>query len=263
VSSDSQFPSAPMVGLHDRKLDGWADADTREIAPGVAVNPGMQVVDVGCGDGGYASFCARMGADLTFIDIQEEKVLALESQLKAGDYAGEIRGIVTECNPIPLPDSYADLVMSTEVLEHVTDPERFLAEMVRIGKDDAIFVLTVPDSRGETLIKATAPKVYFCEPNHIQIFTPVDFRQLAESCGLEIIEHKHVGAFWAIFFLLKWASSDDDQHAINEANHPMTQHWTKVWQEILKHPQGEDIRQSLNNAVPSSQVIVARKRSAD
>ena len=251
-----------MIGLHDRKLDGWADPDTGEIAPGVPVKAGMQVVDVGCGDGGYASFCARMGANLTFLDIQEEKVAALEGLLQQGDFPGEFKGIVTECNPIPLPDNYADLIISTEVLEHVPDPKMFLDEMVRIGKDDATFVLTVPDARGENLIKATAPDLYFKEPNHIQIFTSDEFEALAESCGLEVISHRYVGAFWAIFFLLKWASSDG-QKEINEANHPMTQHWTKVWQEILNHPQREDIRQSLNNAVPSSQVIVARKRSGN
>jgi SAM-dependent methyltransferase len=262
VSGDMKFPSAPMVGLNDRKRDGWADTDTGEIAPGIAVKKGMQIVDVGCGDGGYATFCASMGANLTFIDIQDEKVEALRKQLGAGDYQGEFKGIVSECNPIPLPDNYADLVMSTEVLEHVPDPKQFLSEMVRIAREDATFLLTVPDSRGENLIMPTAPDVYFREPNHIHIFTPEDFEQLAESCGLEVVSHHYVGAFWAIFFLLKWASSDGEQ-AINEANHPMTQHWTKVWQEILSHPQGEDIRQSLNNAVPSSQIIIARKRSGN
>ena len=262
MSSDTQFPSSALIGLADRQLDGWAVAETGEIAPGVEVKPGMQIVDIGCGDGGYASFCARMGADITFVDIQEEKVRALEEKLQGEGHTGQIRGITSECNPIPLADGYADLIVSTEVLEHVHSPEQFLNEMVRIGKPNATFLLTVPDARGEHLVKATAPEVYFQEPNHIQIFSPDDFRSLVENCGLEVLDQKHVGAFWAVFFLFKWATTTADS-GLNEANHPMTQHWTSAWSEVLKHPQGKEIREALNNAVPSSQVITARKRGGD
>ena len=262
MSGESKFPPAPFIGLADRALDGWTDADTGEIAPGVPIQPGMQVVDVGCGDGGYASFCGRMGANLTFIDIQEEKVSSLERLLLEEKYPGEFKGIVSECNPIPVQDNFADVVISTEVLEHVPDPKQLLGEMVRIGKEDATFVLTVPDSRGEDLIKATAPDLYFRAPNHIQIFTSDEFEKLAQSCGLEVVSHRYVGAFWAIFYLFQWASLESEQD-IGKAQHPITQHWTKVWQEILKHPKRDEIRQSLNQAVPSSQVIVARKRSGN
>jgi SAM-dependent methyltransferase len=221
----------------------------------------MQVVDIGCGDGGYAKFCSQRGADITFVDIQESKVAALEARLK-DNATGKVKGIVSECNPIPLPDGYADLVISTEVIEHVQDPEAFLSEIVRIGGPNATYVLTVPDARGENLVKTTAPEVYFQEPNHIQIFSSEDFETLASNCGLEVVRHDYLSGFWSIFFLLKWATAEPGETMTDNA-HPTTYLWTQVWDEVLKHPNVDKIRDSLNQAVPKSQMIIARRKGAD
>jgi SAM-dependent methyltransferase len=252
--------SAIKVGLLDRTRSAWCNIGTGELVKEVFVKPGMQVVDVGCGDGGYANFCARMGANITFVDIQESKVRALEERLK-DKFSGEIRGIVSECDPIPLPDGYADVVISTEVLEHVPDPAKFLREIIRIGGPHATYVLTVPDARGENLVKTVAPDFYFQHPNHIQIFSSDDFEQLASDCGLEIIRHDYLSSFWSIFFLLKWATCGPDE-TLTENVHPATIAWTQVWEEVLKHPNGDKIHDALNTALPRCQMIVARRKGA-
>lgn len=253
--------SAIRVGTRDRQMSGWCNESTGELVKDVFVKPGMQVVDIGCGDGGYASFCSNSGADVTFVDIQESKVRALEERLK-DSAKGKIQGIVSECNPIPLSDGFADLVISTEVLEHVRDPKAFLREIVRIGSPDATYVLTVPDARGEHLVETTAHPVYFQEPNHIQIFTSEDFENLVTSCGLEIVRHDHLSAFWAIFYLLKWATSQPNE-VLTDNVHSATYLWTQTWEEVLKHPNADKIRESLNQAIPKAQMIVARGKDAN
>lgn len=253
--------SAVKIGLLDRTRGVWCDNTTGELVKDVFVKPGMQVVDIGCGDGGYVNFCARLGANVTFVDIQANKVQALERRLK-DKFAGEIRGIVSECDPIPLPDGFADVVISTEVLEHVPDPTKFLKEIIRVGGPQATYLLTVPDSRGEQLVKTVAPPEYFQHPNHIRIFSAQDFEQLADSCGLEIMRHDFLSSFWSIFFLLKWGTSGPDE-ALTENIHPTTIAWTQVWDEVLKHPNGSKIQAALNAALPRCQMIVARRKGAN
>lgn len=261
MSSDEVIPSAIDVGMKDRKIMGWGNGDTGELVRKVFIKPGMKVVDIGCGDGGYIRFCSQMGADVTFVDLQEEKVRAVESRLQ--DVAkGEVKGIVSDCSPIPLPDEHADLVMSTEVLEHIRNPQEFLQEIVRIGKPDATYLLTVPDARGENLVKPVAHPSYFKEPNHIQVFTAKDFENLAVSCGLEVIHHEFISGFWSIFFLLKWATSLPDEGLGNNV-HPTTINWTRCWEEVLKHPKGGEIQAALNQAVPHTQLILARRSGAN
>ncbi|MCB1706217.1 MAG: class I SAM-dependent methyltransferase [Halioglobus sp.] len=260
MSSSDIKSSAIDVGLRDRTMSGWCNDKTGEFVPGVFVKPGMNVVDIGCGDGGYVNFCAKMGANVTFVDMQENKVRALEERVK-GFATGEVRGIVSECNPIPIPDGHADLVISTEVLEHVRRPQDFLSEIVRVGREDATWVLTVPDARGENLVKDIAHSAYFEEPNHIQIFSSDDFEALVRSCGLDVVRHEYLAGFWAIFYLLKWATSQPGE-TLTENVHPATILWTQTWQEVLNHPNGEKMRMALNNALPRCQMIIARRNGA-
>ncbi|MEZ5569497.1 MAG: class I SAM-dependent methyltransferase [Halioglobus sp.] len=260
MNSSDIRSSAIKVGMEDRVRSSWCDSTTGELVRGVYVKPGMQVVDIGCGDGGYAHFCAKMGADVTFVDILESKVQALEGRLK-GVAKGEIKGIVSNCDPIPIPDGIADIVISTEVLEHVQEPAKFLKEIVRVGGPKATYVLTVPDARGENLVKTVAPKFYFQEPNHIQIFSSDDFEELARSCGLEIIRHDYLSGFWSIFFLLKWATAEPYE-VLTENVHPSTIAWTQAWDAVLRHPNGDKVHEALNQALPRCQMIVARRNGA-
>ncbi|MDX1736304.1 MAG: class I SAM-dependent methyltransferase [Halioglobus sp.] len=257
MSDNDQAPDAGRVGFRDWHQSGWLNDDTGELIEDVRVTSGMQVVDVGCGDGAYISFCSRMGADVTFIDVQEEKVRSVERSLESSA-GGRTRGIVSECDPIPLADGHADLVISTEVLEHVPDPERFLREIVRVGNTDATYLITVPDARGEHLIKDVANPVYFQAPNHIHIFTSEDFEKLLQDCGLKVVRHDYYGGFWAFFYLLKWATAEPGE-ALNSNVQPATQLWTRTWNEVLSHPNGHKIRQALNQAIPKCQVVVARR----
>lgn len=261
VSSNDPKMSAITVGLQDRQMSGWCNAETGEFLSGIIVKPGMKVVDVGCGDGGYITFCSRMGADVTFVDLQEAKVKAIEERLQTMG-KGEFRGIVSDCNPIPIPDGHADLVISTEVLEHVRNPRDFLNEIIRVGSPDATYVLTVPDARGENLVRTIAPPAYFEEPNHIHTYSSDEFEALIESCGLEVVRHEYLAGFWAIFYLLKWATSQPGE-SLTENVHPATIAWTQTWEEVLKHPNANKIRDALNSALPRCQVVIARRQGAN
>jgi ubiquinone/menaquinone biosynthesis C-methylase UbiE len=250
-------PTSRRVGLRDIAQLGWCNTKTSELVPGIVISSGMTVVDIGCGNGGYIEFCAVNGADITFIDRQEDHVRTLES--KISQLAGVVyRGIVSDCDPVPLPDAHADVVICTEVLEHVVDPDRLMREIARIGKAGATFFVTVPDSRGENLMKEVADPSCFKEPNHIHIFTSGDFEELIQRSGLKIIRHDYQGAFWAIFFLLKWATAEPGESLADDV-HPITTLWTTTWAKVLDHPDSEKIVQALNLALPKSQTIIARK----
>jgi ubiquinone/menaquinone biosynthesis C-methylase UbiE len=249
--------SAREVGIRESQQRGWHNPETSELVPGVVIEPGMTVVDIGCGYGGYIEFCARCGANVTFIDRQEQTVRALENRLS---YLSEVavRGIVSECDPVPLEDACADLVICTEVLEHVPDADDLMREIVRIGNADTMFVLTVPDARGENLIKDVAHPDYFREPNHIRVFSADDFETLVKRHGLDVVNHDYRGGFWAIFYLFKWVTSQPGE-VLFEAVHPITKLWTRTWAEVLEHPDSADMVRALNTALPQSQIIVARK----
>ena len=250
----ADYPAA--VGLLDIVDSGWFNSGTGEICKGVPIAATDVVVDVGCGDGGAIKFCANQGADVIFLDINEEKVKSIEAQLQ-GSARGKLTAIAGTGEQIDLDDGIADKVICTEVLEHVDDPQRLVAEMARIGKPGALYLLTVPHEVGESVMKDTAPPQYFEKPNHIRIFTEHDFRRLVEGAGLEIERYQAFGAFWTVFFSIFWPTGSDFANP-----HPALANWSKTWHTVLNHERGAAIKAALEKALPSKQFILARKPAA-
>jgi SAM-dependent methyltransferase len=256
--NEENRPKAANVGLQDRVREGWFNNETGELAKGVKIRASDTVVDVGCGDGGFIGFCASQGAEVFLIDRDKERLAATEERIKKSP-ARAYKAILSDCDPIPLDDAVGDIVICTEVLEHVADPGIFLNEIIRVAKPGAQLLITVPDARSEKFVAATAPPQYFEEPNHIRIYSAEEFRDLLLSSGLEIESQQFLGCFWSIYWPLSWLTCEPGGGLPVDNPHPITDHWTRLWLEVQRHPQGDRIRDTLNELLPKSQSIVARK----
>jgi SAM-dependent methyltransferase len=251
-------PRASHVGLRDVVLDGWLDMETGQLARGVKIRATDTVIDVGCGDGGYISFCARQGAEVIFIDRDQAKLAITEEKVKASP-AHAYRAILSDCNPIDLEDGAGDVVICTEVLEHVDDPVKFIGELVRIARPGAQLLVTVPDARSEKLVGATAPAEYFEAPNHLRIFADGELRALLLDAGLEIEFEQSLGAFSGMYLALSWLTSESGEFLPMDNPHPITDNWTRLWKALQEHPKGALIRDAFNELLPRTRSIVARK----
>ncbi|MEM8661354.1 MAG: class I SAM-dependent methyltransferase, partial [Pseudomonadota bacterium] len=97
-------PRSASVGLKDRSLEGWFNEDTGEVATGVTIRASDTVIDVGCGDGGVIRFCAAQGAEVIFIDRDKARLKSTEARV--AEFATRAyRGILSDCNPIPVEDA--------------------------------------------------------------------------------------------------------------------------------------------------------------
>ena len=232
-----------------------------ELTMGVKIRSTDTVIDVGCGDGEHSYFCARQGAEVIFIDMDAAKLSGAEKKIRASP-AHAYRAILSDCNPIPLPDATGDIIICTEVLEHVTDPRQFLEELVRVAKPGAQFVVTVPDARSEKLVAATAPDMYFKAPNHIRIFAEEELRDYLIDSGLEIQNEQYFGSYWSMYMALSWLTSENDENLPIDNSHPIPDHWTRLWRALQDHPNGDLVMNSFNELLPRTHGIVARKPAA-
>ncbi len=103
---------------------------------------GLRVLEIGCGRGGFARYLASQGADLVAADFSEKGVEIARRRL-AG--LSNCTVLAADIQDIPFAAETFDLVISLETLEHVPDPDKGLAELVRVTKVGGRILITTPN----------------------------------------------------------------------------------------------------------------------
>ena len=107
------------------------------------VQPGMTVVDYGCGPGRYAlHFSEIVGNSGTVfaVDIHELAIKAVKE--KAARYGrNNIRPVLVHGYKTGLPDAIADRIFALDMFFGIRQPTEFLSELKRLIKPDGILVI--------------------------------------------------------------------------------------------------------------------------
>lgn len=116
-------------------------ARLRTIVKMAALRPGERLLEVGCG-GGHVLARFRRGR-LTGVDVSGEMLAKAKARL-AGYEVELLKG---ELADLALPEHGFDVVVCSEVLEHVVDPASVLTEIWRLAKPNARVIVTFPNDR--------------------------------------------------------------------------------------------------------------------
>ena len=148
-------------------------------------------LDVGCGDGMTAGILLReRGRDYIGVDVSRP---AIEQALANGLVAREIEDAAS----LPFPESTFDAVLLIEVFEHLFEPNRAAAEVLRVLKPGGILFATVPNAaywrrRLELLFLGRFDPLgddrSISEPwrdPHIRFFTPKTLGRMLRQTGFE------------------------------------------------------------------------------
>jgi SAM-dependent methyltransferase len=262
-----EFMNPLDIGLFDLTKNGWFDAGTGELLPGYPVGPDDIVADIGCGEGGLVRFCTRMGARAVVVDARADRVEMLVSQLRQA--GGQAEGHVADAARLPVADEAVSRVICTEVLEHVDDPAAVMAELVRIGRPGALYLISVPDPASERLLDPVAPASYTAPPNHVRVLARDAFQDLVRGAGLAIEGVRYEGFYWTLYLAALWASRaaepDPGGETLDNVAPPFPefgQRWARLWFELASMADFDPVRRALDQALPKTQLIVARKPGA-
>ncbi len=110
------------------------------------LQPGMSVLDVGCGPGTITADLAAVvapgdvvGVDASAVVLEEARAVAGERGLTNASFA------VADAYALPFADATFDVVHAHQVLQHLTDPVAALREMRRVAKPGGLVAVRDSD----------------------------------------------------------------------------------------------------------------------
>src|SRR5690606_5635238 len=189
-------------------LSGCYLHHTGELSGSFPIREEEHRLDLRCGNGGCIHLRARQGSDVTHVASHAEQVRETEHRVDAaGARAGH--GLVSDAAPLLLSPDRFHKVICTEVMEHVDDPAAFRAELVRVAKPGAQYLLSVPAPASEAIEQQVAPSLYFEKPHHLRIFSRDAFHDLITASGLVVEKQTTYGFFWSMFWAFFWSCDQD------------------------------------------------------
>ena len=190
----------------------------------LGVRPGDRVLDVGSGFGRHVYECARRGAHVVALDYAADEVVGTRDTLAAMVDAGEITadkliGVLRgDATRLPFPDATFDVVITSEVLEHIQDDVAAITEMVRVLVPGGRFAATVPAWLPETINWKLSDDYHAPKSvgGHVRIYGRTEMRAKLRTAGLDVDGYHRAHALHTPYWWLKCAVGprNDDHPAV-------------------------------------------------
>jgi ubiquinone/menaquinone biosynthesis C-methylase UbiE len=114
-----------------RLLEQARKSPIQFFAP-LALRPGLNVLDVGCGTGDFLRLLAPIVSPGTAEGLDLSETMIAEARRRSAENVDNLSFRVGSVLELPFPDGSFDRVLATQLLLHVPDPWRALAEMKRV-----------------------------------------------------------------------------------------------------------------------------------
>ncbi len=112
----------------------------------------------------------------------------------------EVIFVKGDARNLPFKDKSIDIVISTEVIEHFVEGERFIEECFRVLKNEGIFILTTPNRlrftawprnvkfriKGSRIVPGPTSE-------HLREYTPQELSNILKATGFKILKLDFIG----------------------------------------------------------------------
>jgi ubiquinone/menaquinone biosynthesis C-methylase UbiE len=226
------------------------------------IDPGARILDIGCGSGRHTAAAYRIkGAHVIGADLNPEDLKEARQRLHLHDRLGEHGGGVwnlaaADVTRLPFTNACFDLVICSEVLEHIPDHQTAMREVVRVLKPGRLLVVSVPRYLPERICWALSDDYANANQGHVRIYHRQALIDRLERAGTRFRGYHHAHSIHTPFWWLKCllGPTRTDATAVNLYHRLLT------W-DIMKKPWlTRSLDRLLNPLMGKSLVVYLQKK---
>ena len=227
----------------------------------LGVSAGTTAIDIGAGQGRHSYEMFRRGADVIAFD-QSDSDMAEVSEMfdamiaeKQVPASAKARTEVGDALHLPYADNAFDVVLMSEILEHIPDDTDAIAEMARVLAPGGHAAVTVPRYWPERVCWAFSDQYHANEGGHVRIYKASELAAKVTAAGLEVVGTDHRHALHAPYWWIKCAVGvENNDNPLVKAYHKLL-----VW-DMMSAPAATRLTErALNPLVGKSVVLYLRK----
>ena len=166
-----------------------------------------KVIDVGCGNGRHLKSLGFKLTDAEIIGIDQSvpEIIKLNEEFtdRTCKNNNTYRFITGDIREMDISDNSQDLVVCSEVLEHVPNFDAVLKECYRILKPGSVMLVSVPAYFPESLCWKYSKEYKQTPGGHIRIFKKNFLKERFKALNLKLFRHHREHAFHSIYWILK------------------------------------------------------------
>jgi SAM-dependent methyltransferase len=225
------------------------------------IKPGYRILDIGCGSGRHIGAACRfknviaIGADISHVELVAAKN-RLNLHERLGENGGGVWGLsMADIKNLPFKDDFFDLVICSEVLEHIAEDKIAAGEIIRVLKTGHMLVVSVPRYLPERICWALSTEYTNSNDGHIRIYRKKRLVALLENCGVKRWALHYAHSLHTPYWWLKCLTGPNRKDAIVVKLYHRFLTWS-----IMKKPKWVGRTDRLLNWVLGKSVVVYFKK---
>lgn len=130
--------------VHDNKVGTYNESTRQEFIKSTLLGlpPGLRLLDAGAGEQQFKKYCHHL--NYVSQDFAQYDGLGDSAGLQTGTWDNSNLDIISDITEIPEPDASFDVILCSEVFEHLPNPVLAIEEFSRLLKAGGQLIITAP-----------------------------------------------------------------------------------------------------------------------